>query len=726
MRQRCIELRQVRTWLACIAMLYVSATSPAQSSPPGTVELSPLPLDRAQAVPSLAVLGLSSSVLGMGTLAFQGGYDASTWSGVLQAVALDADGTSNGIIWDAGSLLTNRSPVSRTMLSASRMETGEVSAIAFETSAHFDAEEAQGLMWPAPEMLADTLQARVDYLRGDRAHEVDGGMRARKSLLGAIVHSQAVYVGYPTGNYLDAWPNSGPETASGAQRYAQFVARRGERKPFLYVAANDGMLHAFHAPVPTCTTQDTNDQCTAYDGGPYAGKEAWAFVPRAAYPSLGNLTRTQDFQFQPTVDATPVTRDVFFGERGRSDWHTLLVGGLALGGRGVYALDITDPTSASEAFPERTVLWEFDADAPPSISMAGSAYRPADLGYTYGQPAIARLASGHWAVLLPNGYFADCTKPDKPLRCEEAAGTPPNYSALFVLDAQTGAVIAELKTPAIDGVHSHGLSTPVLGDYDNDQIDDVAFAGDLAGNLWRFDVSSPKPSEWKVTLAYRPNEQSTQPITVMPRLMPDPVTHRFIVVFGTGKYLGNGDKTDTTVQSIYGIRDLGNSTATRDSLVAQTLDEVTVTDPNEGSATLRTLTSNPVPMKASGWRIDLMVARGERVITTPTALFTTNAVLVSTLIPNGDQPGGAIMAIDAATGGARSIVAFGGASYAGALVDTPPTTIGTLPKALQTGGGKLVLPGVKLKGGKGELSLPLSLDSPLWRRRSWSVLTPDY
>jgi len=707
-------------------MLCASTTSTAQSSRPGTVELNPLPLDRTQAVPSLAVLGLNSNVLGIETLAFEGGYDPSNWSGVLQAAALHADGTSNGIVWDAGALLTNMAPASRTILSAGRSAAQTVSGMAFEPSAPFDAEEEQGLMWPASEHSTDTLAARVDYLRGARDREPDGSMRARSSLLGAIIHSQSVYVGYPAGNYLDAWPKIALETAPGAQRYSQFELQCAKRWPFLYVAANDGMLHAFHAPVPTCKAQDTNGLCTSYDIGLNAGKEAWAFVPRAVYRNLGNLTRAQGFQFQPTVDATPVTRDVFFGERGRSEWHTLLVGGLGLGGRGVYALDITDPTSASEAFPERTVLWEFDADAPPGISTAGSAYNPADIGYTYGQPAIARLASGHWAVLVPNGYFADCSKPDKPLRCEEAAGAPPNYSALFVLDAQTGAVIAELKTPAYDGVHSYGLSTPVLGDYDNDQIDDVAFAGDLVGNLWRFDFSSPKPSEWKVTLAYRPDEQGTQPITVMPRLMPDPLTHRFIVVFGTGKYLGNGDKIDTTVQSIYGIRDQGNGTARRDSLVAQTLDEVTATDPDEGNATLRTITSNPVPMKAGGWRIDLKVIPGERVIATPTALFNTNAVLVSTLIPNGDQPGGAILAIDAATGGARSIVTFGGASYAGALVENPITAIGTLPTAMQIGGGKLVLPAVKLKGGKGKLSLPLSLESPLWRRRSWSVLTPAY
>ncbi|GGA47020.1 pilus assembly protein [Dyella nitratireducens] len=705
------------------------------ASLPGTVELSPVPLDRSRALPSLATLALNDSVLTDGTLAFLGGYDPVDWSGALKAATLDADGATTGMVWDAGSMLTHpliTPPAGRTILTASRHESGEIAGMAFEPAAPFDEDEKRGLTTQAPENPVDTLEARVDYLRGVRSLELDGSLRQRSSVLGAIVHSQAVYVAYPTGSYANAWPKTAgvaPEAAIGAQSYAQFVAEHAGRLPMLYVAANDGMLHAFYAPAPVCKTQDTQGVCKAYESGRDAGKEQWAYVPRAAYGNLGNLTHARGFQFQPTVDATPVTRDVFFSENGRHEWHTLLAGGLRLGGRGVYALDITDPDTASETAPERTVLWEFDADMPNGASETGATYHPADLGYTYGQPAIARLANGRWAVLVPSGYFADCSKPEKPSRCEEAS-TPSGYSALFVLDAQTGAVITELKTPSMDGVSSYGLTTPVLGDYDNDQVDDVAFAGDLAGNLWRFDLTALNPEAWKVTLAYRPVQQGEQPITVMPRLFPDPMTNRFMVVFGTGKYLGNDDKMDTAVQSIYGIRDQRDSqgqpvTVQHGSLQPQILSEQTVTDPASGSsASLRSLTSNPVSMQAGGWRIDLDLVAGERVVTTPTALFNTNTVLISTLIPHGDTPEGAIMAIDAATGGSRSIVSFGGGSYAGALVANPPTT-GSLPTATRVGGGKLVLPGITLKGSGGDLNLPLSLDSPLWRRRSWSLLTPD-
>ncbi|WP_164931762.1 PilC/PilY family type IV pilus protein [Dyella sp. M7H15-1] len=692
-----------------------------------------MPLDRTQAVPSLAVLGLNGSVLAAGLLAFRGGYNFADWSGVLQAVSLNVDGTPADVIWNAGAMLTDAavtSPGHRIILTAATDAVGNVAAMAFEPASAFDAKETTGLMSPeSGKSTADTLAARVGYLRGERVNEFDGVMRTRSSLLGAIINTQTVYVDDATGHYTDSWPTRiknvsvpAPEMAAGAQTYQQFVADNAKRSPVVYIGANDGMLHAFNAPVPTC---DAQGQCEVVAG---AGKELWAYVPRAVYANLGNLTSKADFQYQPTVDATPVMRDVFFSEQGSHEWHTLLVGGVRLGGRGVYALDITHPTTVSEARPERTFLWEFDADATAGTSSTGETYYPADLGYTYGQPAMARLANGRWAVLIPSGYFPDCSKPDKPAHCEEAATqAPANDSALFVLDAQTGEVIRELKTPThIDGVTSYGLTTPVLGDYNDDQVDDIAFAGDLAGNLWRFDLSAPDPSGWKITLAYRPVVQGAQPITVMPRLFADPHTHRFIVVFGTGKYLGVSDKSaDIPVQSLYGIRDNVDSrgnpiTVTRDSLQAQILRQVAVND-----ALLRNLTSEPLSQTARGWYIDLDVMAGERVVATPTALFNTGSVLFSTLIPDGDAPFGAVMAVDAATGGPGNTVSLGGISYVGGVTNQAHS-MGSLPIATAVGGGKLILPGIHLKGGNDELKQPFSLGSPIWRRRSWSLLTPDY
>ncbi|MFC4528361.1 hypothetical protein ISN76_15145 [Dyella halodurans] len=688
------------------------------------------------------VSAVNATVLTLGAVTYNTGYSSIDWSGVLQALTLNTDGTTGAVKWDAGVTLSNGTttpPASRKILTANMSSTGTITGMPFESTSAFDASEISGLTTPASnDSTNDTLATRVNYLRGDRTEETNGVMRTRNSLLGAIIDAQPIYVSYPASGYNNNWPAGAPEAASTAQSYDTFVSNNINRAGTLYVAANDGMLHAFDASL-ICNPPSSGTGCASY--GPAqsatAGQERWAYVPRAVYGNLGNLTSKSSFTFAPTVNSTPVTRDVFFSD---NKWHTILVGGLRLGGRGVYALDITNPTSVTEGTAASTVLWEFDADQPST-----TAGNPANLGYTYGQPNIGRLATGKWVVLVPGGYFPDCSQNDKPANCTNIAAAANGYSSLFVLDAETGALIQELKTRTdITGVSSYGLSSPVLGDYNNDQIDDVAFAGDLAGNLWRYDLTSTTPSQWKVTLAFQPATQGAQPITVMPRLFPDPTTNRFIVLFGTGKYLGAGDNSSTTLQTMYGIRDEVDSggasiTITPAMLQAQTLSETTITntaDPNYG-ATYRSLTNNSVSASQGGWYFDLKTMSGttqtdagERVVVTPGAIFNTNTAVISTLIPSSSDPCspavlGAVMLVNATTGSAGSAVAsVGGIAYIGARVNNVRTS-GTVPVTTTVGGGKGLLPGMTITNNLNpNASQPLQFTTSIWRRRSWSEINP--
>ena len=712
---------------------------------------------------------LNTSVLVQGAIGFTSGYSSGDWTGVFQAITANVDGTVAGLQWDAGVILTDATktpPANRQILSAKEKADGSFDGgTAFRTFTGLDNLtastgssylSAQALLsgLPASTGGTDTGQARLDYLRGARA--LEGSVyRTRSSLLGAIINSQALYVGAPSSGYHSGWPAGSPEatamandnttcvvtapTLTTCHSYEAFAKIYQDRTPAVYVGANDGMLHAFNAKMvldsstPPVAVPDTD-----------AGKEMFAYVPRTVYPNLGNLTARTNFKFAPTVDATPVTRDVFFGADTSTPavttkgWHTLLVGGLRLGGRGVYALDITNPGDVTEANASQKVLWEFNADTP-AVSGVGD---PADLGYTFGQPNIGRLANGKWVVLVPGGYFPDCSKSDRPANCVTLAAASKGYSALFVLDAQTGAMIRELKTlTTISGVTSGGLSSVVLGDYNNDQIDDVAFAGDLNGNLWRFDLTDPNPANWQahVTLAFKPAVQGDQPITVMPRLFPDPATNRFIVVFGTGKYLGADDNTSNSAktQSIYGIRDKldtsGNPiTAVKADLQQQTLYEAQSAN---GLNTLRGLTDNPLTLAQNGWYIDLNLSSspGERMVVTAGALFNTNRAIITTLIPGSQDPcsatiGGALMVLNAATGGAGGGLSSPsgptggwntGVSTVGGLVNNPPTG-GSVPVASVIGGGKLLIPGLELQGGGN-----LNIDDAIWRRRSWRELNND-
>jgi type IV pilus assembly protein PilY1 len=406
----------------------------------------------------------------------------------------------------------------------------------------------------------------------------------------------------------------------------------------------------------------------------------------------------------------------------------------------VYALDITEPTASQSGTsgkvmgPADKVLWEFNS----AMAATGDA-EPANLGYTYGRPNIGRLANGKWVVLVPGGYFPSGST-------ESAVGN--TFSSLFVLDARTGTLLRELRTPTsvtgINGdIESYGLTTPVMGDYNSDQVDDVAFAGDLMGQMWRFDFTSSDPAGWRVDLFYRPQNPGYQPVTVMPRLFPDPVGGGFIVLFGTGKYLGGKDNViddNTRMQSIYGLRDtgvagqatvLGGSNAT--PLVKQTMVEM---------LGVRGLTMNPVPARTEagvairGWYIDLNLdgAKGERVVVDASAVFSTNQAVLTTLIPqNNDpcdpEPRGALLVLDAATGQANlggNIGAIAGwpdgYAQAGLRVKNPPTG-GFLPITSVMGGGVAYIPGMtsdaSVEGGNGGTP---SFGIPLWRRRSWRSL----
>lgn len=709
---------------------------------------------------------VNTSVLVPGALAFSTGYSSSDWSGTLLAVGVNSNGTlTTGALWDAGAILddpTKSPPANRSIFTSKEADDHSFDGgVEFKTFTDLDA-AGQALLSGQPasvDSTNDTGQTRIDYLRGDRTKE-SSTFRPRAHLLGAIVGSQALYLSYPSSGYRNTWPENSPEqdavegdsatcgdtTPSSCHSYEYFVKDHLDRKPAVYVGANDGMLHAFDAS----EYEDTSGPTPVVKPTATAGHELFAYVPRSVYANLGELTDKSDFRFMPTVDGGLATRDVYFSKDTTTPvatskgWHTLLVGALRLGGRGVYALDVTDP----DAMAAGKVLWEFSADQPDqgawtddTISNPGG--KPSDLGYTYGQPNIGRLPNGRWVVLVPGGYFPDCSKaPFTASNCSYPAAATHKYSSLFILDAQTGKLIKEITTPDPDtvggAVASHGLASPVLGDYNDDQVDDVAFAGDLDGNLWRFDLSSSSPADWSVRLVFQPANPGDQPITSMPRLFADPVTNRFIVVFGTGKYLGASDNTSDSAptQAVYGIRDnLDTGPWTVDDLVQQTLSEKTATD---GVTLARGLTNYAVPGDKGGWYFNLgpsTSSEGERVVVTPGALFDTGRAVIQTLIPGTNDPcsasiQGALMVIDAATGGSGGgltgplVSGWGGSgagdtSTVGGRVNNPRTT-GSLPLVTTIGGGTVLVPGLKLTGGS-----VLDINDAVWRRRSWRQINNE-
>ena len=297
----------------------------------------------------------SNSLTQVGTTIYQGTFDTSDWSGDLLAVAVNVNASnvvsiSSTNTWTAAAQL-NALPSPAT---SRNIVIGNVGATANPKAAPFKWDLPLGingvedgvrsqLQKAVPTAGADGLaEDRLKYLRGDKSKE-GIPFRKRKSLLGDIVNSGVAYSGVPTTNITSS-------------TYSTFRSDNATRTPAVFVGANDGMMHAFNA-----TT----------------GDELFAYIPSWLGPKLSALTNPSFVNnHQSYVDSTPVVAEAQVGTAGTSaDWKTVLVSGTGGGGKGVFALDVTNPS----AFSKDSVMWEFtQAD-------------DADMGNVIGRPQILKF-----------------------------------------------------------------------------------------------------------------------------------------------------------------------------------------------------------------------------------------------------------------------------------------------------------------------------------------------
>ena len=248
--------------------------------------------------------------------------------------------------------------------------------------------------------------------------------------------------------------------------YSSFKTSQDSRTRMLFQGANDGMLHAFVAAT---------------------GAESWAFVPNLVLSKLNNLSRKPGFTHQYTVDGSPVSSDVDFknvdgATGGGTDWRTILVGGLGTGGRGYYALNITNPVATSEADAKAKVLWEF----PNSVTNATArSAATLNVGYSFGEPIIVKTVANGWVVLVSSGF-------NNGTNAGDSGGD--GLGHLCVLNPKTGDLIKDIPTP---GCSTTPAANPCgfakMSAYvDNSDVvntGDYVYGGDLYGKVWRFDLS---------------------------------------------------------------------------------------------------------------------------------------------------------------------------------------------------------------------------------------------
>ncbi|MBV2129452.1 pilus assembly protein [Arsukibacterium indicum] len=437
----------------------------------------------------------------------------------------------------------------------------------------------------------------VNYLRGSRAKEKSGSnptgiFRERTSLLGDIAHSSPVYVGAAQNRNYQRYTGWGE-----ASSYQTYLTSTKSRAPRVLVGANDGMLHAFNADASSDT----------------AGIETFAYVPQAMLKPAARLAdfASQDYEHRFYTDGSPTVADVFFN----GSWRTVLVSTLGRGGDWMFALDITDPTAV-------TVLWDIQIP---------------ELGLMPHKPVITRLNNGRWSVVTGYGY-------------NNTAGK----SGLLVVDVEKGAdmPVIKLQTSATD---SYGLGQVEGWDQNKDGNIDWIFAGDINGNVWKFDLSSSSASSWNVAYGGSPlfvakdNTGKRQPITGGVTLESHPETAELWVFFGTGKFIETGDSVNADQQSWYGLKD-GAEISNRSQLVSRTMTNVDYVNPDTGETrsgrSLPYVPGNDMDGKR-GWVMDLVDTR-ERITSKPQVIG--GNLVMNSIIPDTDlcnpQGDGWIMAVD--------------------------------------------------------------------------------
>ncbi len=539
---------------------------------------------------------------------YQAGFGVVPWSGSLKKFAVQAGDEGSVDLattpeWDAGLMLSGSAdnlpepPPAQRRIYTSRAGADKALVTIDFAWAQLDGTQQAMLNTSPVTGKPDGLgEKRLAYLRGERSLEAgqpNGIFPVRPRILGAMINGNPAYAGAP------ALDTQGPG-------YARFREENKGRKTAIYVGANDGMLHAFDAET---------------------GRELFAYMPGVLLPSLNQLTHPEP-RHRAYVDGGIVVAEA----RVAGQWKTVLAAAMGTGAQALVALDVTDPANFGAG---AGVLWEFsDAD-------------DTDLGNVLGAPAIVKFAVKASDGSVEEKYFVVAAsglnnyKNDGKQRFNtDAAG------ALFLLALdkppaakwQLGLNYYKIRTPKAEPGLPNGLHAPALvGDASG--VVRHAYAGDLQGNLWRFDFSGtamlPKAQRGKAPL-FTAKEASglRQPITMQPKVVFAP-GGGYVALFGTGKFIEEADTqaANFRTQSFYAIYDsdgTNSSVAGREQLAVRRL------EPDAGNAYIvagDNFSYGTGAHQRKGWYLDFpdSARTGERAVAAP--MLADGRLYFNTLIP---------------------------------------------------------------------------------------------
>jgi len=507
------------------------------------------------------------------------------------------DGATTGVAWRWASL-------------------SEASRLALQFTGTFLDAPNDGSPLAAPAALAAEPaeargKARMAYLRGDLRLEASaaapGPFRTRASRHGDIVHSRPWYLSArPSGGYTQ-------------EDHAGFRQRAGARPAMFYVGANDGMLHGFDAAT---------------------GEERIAYVPEGLHPRLATLALPA-FRHGYFVDGSPLAGDVYLGPPGSRDpsqWRSYLAGFPGRGGKGYFVLDVTDPREFAESRASRLVVLDHSADASDRDIGRILAEPVTEIGDPSASRQITRMNDGRWALVIGNGH-----------------GSTDQKAVLLVQYLDQGKELLKIEADARPGL-GNGLSAPRLIDLDGNGTPDLAYAGDLRGQLWKFDLSGKSSTTWSVAFDGKPLFRARDPASGRPQpIASAPVWKAhprggLMLAFGTGQDGSAADRLDGQPQSVYGIHDdtpigrrddggilFGKGSGPVEGGRARLVRQTAENDPRHGVGTVssnapRGVGGGTAPPR--GWWLDLPLPR-ERVLRNP-SWFDGDLVDIWSSVPSDD------------------------------------------------------------------------------------------
>ncbi|WP_374962911.1 pilus assembly protein [Spongiibacter tropicus] len=398
--------------------------------------------------------------------------------------------------------------------------------------------------------------------------------------------------------------------------YGAYLTAKAARQSMIYVGANDGMLHGFNAST---------------------GAEVFGFIPLSVYPKLPELA-DPEYSHLYFVDGSAQALDAYIG----GSWKTILVGSTSAGADSVFAIDVTNPGSLTHS----SFMWEFATASDASDK----------LGYSVSQPVIARLAAGNkWVAIFGNGYGSGDTL------------------KLFVVDLANGALLKAIDTE-VSGA-GNTLAPPVAVDANDDRIADYVYAGDMAGNMWKFDLSGASSNDWGVAFVDASGDPAplfvavdesgaTQPVTAKPTVGDHP-DGGLMVYFGTGKYFETNDSyvpESPQILDFYGIRDNGARVTDKADLLSQSIiyqGTGSLSDGSTTAASIRVVSAEGADAEppSHGWHLQLLrpssLGEGERAVSPP--ILRNGRIIFTSIIPTDNICGFGgsswLMEVDAVTGG---------------------------------------------------------------------------